>query len=348
MDINNVVLVRATNIIPYNGVVKSINNSMYLNKQDGNNFSFMISDLLKEANILPKIDLTRFGDEEYLDEYNRQVKKIRGEYLPYTSDYNSMVLFSLNGLCPDDNENGFGNNTFSNKKCAVIEPLIHHIDEVVSLIPTDTAVKGDVVLSNDAVVFIEEEYFNSLSEEEKLSLSNVNVRLFTGDLKEVVFNYLKDSEQFIPEKLTLSTSTGGFVPSDTSQMQLDNIRNIALTYNKPQVYFFNIITGQNDDNERLASVSNEFENSQKVYDYYMNRFIAELLKEMNVEVTNSFTDYYRNPEYLKQLKEMIINYGLDNYKDFVLRYNQELELEKKNGTLKTPEEIINMQKEKNI
>ena len=57
-------------------------------------------------------------------------------------------------MVPDDSENGFGNNTFSNKKCAVIEPLKYHINDVVSLVPTDTAVKGDVVLSDEAVIFI--------------------------------------------------------------------------------------------------------------------------------------------------------------------------------------------------
>ena len=81
-----------------------------------------------------------------------------------------MVLFSLNGICPDDNENGFANNTFSNKRVGIIEPLSEHISEAVSLVPTDTAIKGDVVLSNQAVILIEESFYNSLNESQKILL----------------------------------------------------------------------------------------------------------------------------------------------------------------------------------
>lgn len=94
----------------------------------------------------------KMNESGYYDNYVERSSKITKEYLPYVSDYNSMVLFSLNGLCPDDNEHGFGNNTFSNKNCVIIEPLEHHINETISLVPTDTAIKGDVYLSNDAII----------------------------------------------------------------------------------------------------------------------------------------------------------------------------------------------------
>ena len=37
--------------------------------------------------------------------------------------------------------------SFSSKKCAIIEPLKYHINEAVSLVPTDTAIKGNIFLS---------------------------------------------------------------------------------------------------------------------------------------------------------------------------------------------------------
>lgn len=123
-----------------------------------------MSDLLKDIGIIPPIDPAKMFDENYYDEIVSLSSQILKEYLPYVSDYNSFVLFSLNGLCPDDNEHGFGNNTFSNKNCVIIDSLSHHIDNVISLVPTDTALKGDVYLSNEAIILIRLSVYNSLSD----------------------------------------------------------------------------------------------------------------------------------------------------------------------------------------
>ena len=122
MNIENIALVRATNIIPFDGVIKTISNSRSLSKNYNTEFAIQLSDLLKELGIIPPIDFTKIS-EEYLVNKAKEDIKILKEYLPYTSEYNSMVLFSLNGLVPDDDEHGFGNNIFSNKNCAIIEPL---------------------------------------------------------------------------------------------------------------------------------------------------------------------------------------------------------------------------------
>lgn len=68
--------------------------------------------MLHELGVIPSMDQTRVFEEDYYDEMVALSSKILKEYLPYVSDYNSMVLFSLNGICPDDNEHGFANNTF--------------------------------------------------------------------------------------------------------------------------------------------------------------------------------------------------------------------------------------------
>ena len=147
MTIDNIALVRATNVIPFDGVMKPISEEFYMTKNTNLEFSRAIEDMLKEEGIIPKFDFSKFGDDEYVNSYNKMASEIAGDYIPYNSDYNSMVLFSLNGIVPDDSEKGFANNTFSNKKCAVIDGLSEHIDRVISLMPTDTAVKGSISLS---------------------------------------------------------------------------------------------------------------------------------------------------------------------------------------------------------
>lgn len=168
-------------------------------------------------------------EKDYYDEMVALSSKILKEYLPYVSDYNSMVLFSLNGICPDDNEHGFANNIFSNKSVAIIAPLSEHIEQVISLVPTDTAIKGNVELSNNAIVLIEESVYESLNDMQKALLHNnkFSIKTFTGSLKEAIRNELQNSGRYIPETLSLSASTGGFMPSDTSELQKECINNIS-------------------------------------------------------------------------------------------------------------------------
>lgn len=46
MDINNIALVRATNIIPFNEIISPISNTAYLCKTLGREFSSIISSFL--------------------------------------------------------------------------------------------------------------------------------------------------------------------------------------------------------------------------------------------------------------------------------------------------------------
>lgn len=129
-----------------------------------------MSNLLKKLKIIPPIDWKIITDEDKLKEKAQVDAKILEEYLPYTSDYNSCLLFSLNGVVLDDNEISYGTNFFSNKKCAVIELLEEHIKNVVSLTPIDTLIKGDVPLSKKAIILIEEETYQKLPPLEKRTI----------------------------------------------------------------------------------------------------------------------------------------------------------------------------------
>ena len=173
MNIENIALVRATDIIPVNGVIVPVSEVPYLTKDRNQMLGVAITGLLKRKGIITPIDFSRLDDEKYMEDKNREINTVTSDYIPYSSNYNSMVLFSLNGIVPDDKEAGFGNNTFSNKKCAIIDSLSSHIDDVISLNPTDTAIKGNVKLSSDAVVLIEKNTYNTLSEEDKIKLNSL-------------------------------------------------------------------------------------------------------------------------------------------------------------------------------
>ena len=349
MNINNIAIVRATNIIPYDGVVRPLSNVSYLCKNIGLEFSARISDLLHELGVILPLDQSKMFEEDYYDKMVALSSKILKEYLPYVSDYNSMVLFSLNGICPDDNEHGFANNTFSNKKVAIIEPLSEHIDQVISLVPTDTAIKGDVVLSNSAIILIEESLYNSLNETQKSLLHNniFYIKTFTGSLKEAIRNELQNSGRYIPETLSLSASTGGFMQSDTSEMQKECINNIASYYGLSQMKYFNLITSRDTSIPKYDEVCDEFDNTIKVQDYYITMFLSNFLMYLNApkDMINNISKNIHYKPFLLKVITIIKELGIDKYKQFVDSYNKKLEEQQKNMTLITPEDIISFNKE---
>lgn len=344
MNIDNLALVRATNIIPFDGIVKPISNVPYLVKNIGLEFSFRMSDLLRESGIIPSLDRTKIFDENYVEEVTALSSSILKSYLPYVSDYNSMVLFSLNGLCPDDNEHGFGNNTFSNKVCAIIEPLTKHIDQVISLIPTDTAIKGNVCLSNEAIILIDENIYKKMPEKQKSMLANLNlsIRTFHGSLKAAVFETLKNTNRFIPETLSLSASTGGIMPSETSEEQKKLISNICKIYGFSQKKYFDLITSTDPNMSEYDQVCDEYKNMLIVQDYFMTLFLQKLLKSLKAseDMINNISSQLYNKTYMLNVIKLIKDFGIENYKQFVDEYNRELEQQFYNGTLITPSEVV--------
>ena len=340
MNIDNIALVRATNIIPFDGVINPISEVPYLVKPNGMQISFMISDLLTEQGILESYDFTKINDEEY----QTKRKEILDSYLPYISSYNSVVLFSLNGLVPDDM-----NNTFSNKNCVIVDGLKEHISDVVSLMPTDTAIKGKVIISSSGVLLIKKDFYNSLSDFDKSRLCNLNftVKIVNGSLEETVKETLTNSDRFHYEKLSLTRSAGGFFPSETSEDTKRVINEIAISYDIPQVLYYDLLTKNNDDMGRLSSVASEYDNSLIVTNYYLVNFYNYLLSNMGCSALKSFVpDYMDSIEFIKSLTVAIRNYGLENYKKLVDLYNEQLEKEKEMGLLLTPEQIVNTYKDK--
>lgn len=346
MNIDNIALVRATNVIPFDGIVRPISNDYYICKNISGYFPAAISDLLKELGIIPKYDPSKAFEEDSYDKHIHKCSEILKEYLPYISDYNSVVLFALNGICPDDNEHGFANNTFSNRKCAVIDSLSSHVDKVVSLVPTDTAIKGNVELSPDAIILIEEETYLLLSDEQKYMLSTLNltVKTFKGTLKEAIQTELKQSGRYICEELSLTRSTGGFKPSETSEMQKECINAIAIEYGLSQLKYLNLITARNGEEiPKYDEISNEYSNALKVQEYYLKQFLEELLVEINAPeyFINELDDNLYSKYFMKDVAVLIKEYGIDKYKFFVEQYNLKLKEQQKNRTLLTPEEIVN-------
>lgn len=342
MNVNNIALVRATDIIPFDGIVKPISEVPYLRKNISTKFSYAMNDLLRKVGKIPPVSFF-ITDEEI-----RNNREVLSEYIPYMSDYNSMVLWSINGLVPDDSENGFGNNIFSNKKCVIIDGLAEQLQlsNVVSLMPTDTAIKGKVKLSSSAIILIEQNEYEALNEQQKVQLSKLNIKTFSGDLRQAVENTLIGTGRYIPERPTLSKSDGGFRKSETSEELKIEIDSIAKENNILQMYFFDILI--NNNRSALGELADEYKKINIVNEYFEIQFLDYICREIDVEqsLTEDLKHYPDSDFYIKQLCDVIEKFGIDDYQKLVKKYNESLEQLKQQKKLPTPQQIVDWKREK--
>ena len=343
MEIKNIALVRATNVIPVDGVVRPISAVPYLRKEKDTEFSTSMRDLLRRKGLLKEVDWTK-PDE--INKISKENTKTLEQYVPYNSDYNSMVLWSLNGLVPDDM-----NNTFSDKTCAIIDGLAEQVEqsEMVSLVPTDTAIKGNVNLSNKATILIDKDRYETLSleEKDKLAKLNLNVTIFQGNLKEAVNEALIREGRYTAETLSLAREDDGYIKSDTSDEVRRTIRDVANERNIAQVLHWSVITGQNDELGKLENVKDDFENGCIVKDFYKRAFFEYLFSKMNIDNgTKEYALYFPDSsKYMEDLCDEIGRIGIDKYKSLVDEYNKSLEQLRETGKLPTPQQIVNSARE---
>lgn len=340
-------LVRVSNVIPTNETILPISEVPYLTKSysGANMFINSLESLLSESGVIPP--LLDFSEEGF-EKHAKEQERILAEYSPYTSDYNSTLLFSINGIVPDDM-----NNTFSDKTCAIIEPLMSQINKgnCVSIVPTDTAFKGPMQLSSDAVILIEENRYENLSEEDKMKLKNLNltVETFKGKIKEAIKSKLEE-RGYVAEDLSLSAEHDYNISKETREA----IDDIAEKKNIGKVLYFNVLDRRTSDVDKLDKVKDEADNLFNVKEYYQDEFYKYLfsklpIKEFEGESGEIFTKeeleyevmhYKTAKSYTDMLCSGIKKMGLDKYKDIVTTYNKKLEALRDSGKLPTPQQII--------
>lgn len=329
MELHNIALIRATNVIPFDGVIKPISNTPYLYKDINSDLAIELRKMLSSL-MNQNINNKQYYSESEMKKNNNRITKLVKEYIPYTSHYNSYVLFSINGVVPDDSIHNV-----SSKKCIIIEPLEDHIHDVVSLIPNETAIQGNVYLSKESLILIDENEYKLLSNEEKTALHSLpcHMQTFKGNTQDVTKEVLLESNRYSPETLTRDSLEGEYLPSITSDALMDCLHKTAKEYHKLEKVYWNLSL-QNDE---------EWNNDIYVQNYYLQQFYQYALLKMNdskkiiYEVPNNMHDKYF---FLQPFLQYIHDYHLNRYRDLVKEYNEQLENQKKSGELLTPEQIV--------
>lgn len=344
MDIHNIALVRATNVIPFDGVVRPVKDVPFIKKETGTVFSGELFSLIRRKGVLNPIDWEAPEEERQLAEEKN--KQILAEYMPYTSMYNSMVLWSLNGIVPDD-----AFNTFSKKDCGIIDGLEEQMgqSEMVSMVPTDTAIKGTVTLSRSAKILISKERYDELSQEQKEQLAGLDltVEVFDGDLKTAIDTSLVESGRYTAENLGLVSEGGGYKESATSKEVIEDINSVAKGNDIPQVLHDKIFRGETDGEQKLESVKGEIEQCNIVSAFYKQAFFEFIFSKLDIDEGVKECAMYLpdSPRYMEDLCDEIGRIGIDRYKEVLEEYNHSLERLRDTGKLPTPEQIVDAARE---
>ena len=114
--------------------------------------------------------------------------------------------------------------------------------------------------------------------------------------------------------------------------------------------YYNLLTTTDKEAIKYDEVCEEFNSSLMVQDYYMIKFLEKLLVVLNApgNLRMSISNNLNNKAYILEIVNLIKNYGIDNYKNFVDYYNNKLEMDRSNGLLMKPSEIVNNTHNKNM
>ena len=339
MDIHNIAMVRATNAIPFDGKVHPVKDTTFIKKENSTPFQGEFFSLLRRKGVLHPIDWETPEEERItVEEKNKQIV---AEYMPYTSMYNSMVLWSLNGLVPDD-----AFNKFSQKTCAIVDGLEEQVEqsEIISIMPTDTALKETVTLSKNATLLIAKQRYEQLSQQQKEQLEQLNftVSIFEGDLKTAIDTILIQSGRYTAETLDLVSEGGGYKESATSKDVIDTINSVAKERAIPQILHDKIFRGETEGVEKLEDVKGEKQQCDIIAEVYKQTFFDYLFSRMNIDENVKMKSQY-NPNsdiYMEELCDEIGRIGIDKYKQVVDEYNKSLEELRDIGRLPTPQQIV--------
>lgn len=316
--------------VPVDGQIEPISEVPFLRKEDKSPFYFEMRNLLRRKGML--------GDFEN-PMSQEQIEAVMSEFMPYSSSYNSMTLWTINGMVPDDN---FA--TFSKKSCVVIADAEEQLEngKIVSMAPTDVAIHGATKVSNGIMVITKARY-DTLSQEEKDMLSQTysNVRVCDTPIREAVDEELI-AAGYTAETLSLERADKGYKESRTSADVQETIARIAGERGIPLVLHYNVITGEHDEVEKLEQFKNDKLKLEGVKLYYKQSFFEYLSTKMDID-SDVLATCIAIPDseiYMEQLCDEIGRIGIDKYKQVLGEYNRTLESLRGDGTLPTPQQII--------
>lgn len=313
---NDFMLVRATDYLNSNHTLKPLYQEPFVLKIYNEFYSAFLHEYEKEHNI--DLFTVSLNDEE---EYERIQKEVTKD-VPYSTQYRSTIHFTLNGLVSSHSK---GN--FDHRKFIILEPLKNQIKNgnMLSFRMEDTFFEGEMILSEDATILIDENEYETLKNE--IDLSKYHVVLYRGDAKSA-------TEIALTKLGIVSETILTDYAKDSEMMPLirDFSEKLNQDYGIEAVKHYHSKNYREDDEKNLI-----------LWDIYTQDFYTFLLNEL------AFTDMeqediinYLDEEDVRRkfLEKLIDQYGLHQIIQIIHQYNNEIDQAIISGTYPTNEEIL--------
>lgn len=312
--IDDCILIRTTDVFPFDGVVKVPKND--------NAYEFGDSSIF--VNAIFNIIRSKYSSEYLNEEEEQELDKELSEYKVVFETCRSTIHFTLNGLV---SSSMYGN--FDNRAYVIFDGLKHHLDKsLMSLRVEDTYFNEDMSLSDEACILISTEVFKLLSTNVECmeSLEKFGrIFIYDGSQTVAVKKVLEilGYDAFLVGDHTYTNSDKDFSPA---MRMTQFVHQLAIKYNFGREKHFCSKISETDKIALLAKA----EEIEKLHLFYIidNSNLDENLVEL-------IKDTLANGDYNRKLKglitELIYSVGLERIKQLTKEFN-ELYIQNLNST----------------
>ena len=222
---------------------------------------------------------------------------------------------------------------------AVIDPIKHYLNaNFVTIDAIDTTIKGRVSVSKDAILLINNDVYNTLTDDVKANLMNsFKVKVFQGKLRQSVDNTLKENgypslpliqkremdniDEYVERESMISFEDKFAESIGASRLSLQNL-----------TFSYSVSSADEVDKIAHEKIKEEHNNNLIVVEYYRDQLYNFLLNKaeiFGIEVRDEekyylFTDYMEGEEAMKRIVSDLIDAygGIDKFHGFIQEYNE--------------------------
>lgn len=310
--VNDIMLVRTTNIFPKNRTITTLANSSFIAKSSMN----FIYDAFS-------YDL----DKEILEQLET-----------YQMFYRSTIHFAENGLV---SSHLYGN--FDNQDFIILEPLAEQlgINDFKNFAGQDTFIKGNVKLSEQAIIIIKKERYEQIKNEYP-EIENFNIILYEGIPKEIKEEYLNNNdnstatfdvndERAIVERVLIDL---GYVPELIGSHYIiesptsNKIREINI--NLGEKHHTNAETKHNYTEE----YTEDFNKTMEIVKIFDKELLLFFINKHNLNITDLTPNRFTAMQIMNSIT-------LEEVIETINEFNLTIEKMQEENLLPTSEEVIN-------
>ena len=302
-NIEDCVLVRTTNHFPFGGIIQTPENANAIMSDYPYGMSYSIEKIISNLPIEERKEL------EGRLKVNQRVRR-------------KTLHFCINGLV---GSHMYGD--FSSRPFIIIEPLKYHIEDprLLSLRPEDTFFKGDIQLSNEAVIIIRSEVYEMIKDSEKYKseLSKYKIVLYHGDDEVIAVNKTLNNLGY--DAFVISGHGYSNLPyAEASICKMNSfIYEYAKSHNiSSDPHFYS--------DERYESIEQSSEESELISKNIIQIMTSQLNKseeerEKLIKIVEK--DIYLTEEDIENFSEFINEYGPYNFANLIAQINEQFNQE---------------------